>query len=59
MFSNISFSSDSRFLDEVTTTLMDRIPQRQGSGEWKASISGDDLLEFCRRYLVLLEDIAG
>jgi len=40
--SNISFSSESRYLDGVTITFMNRIPK--GGGEWRASIRGDDLL---------------
>jgi hypothetical protein len=57
--SNIAFSSDSRYLNGVTITFMNRVPQRHGGGEWRASIRGDDLLTFCRRYLVLLENITG
>jgi hypothetical protein len=58
--SNISFSSDSRYLDEVTITFENRIPKHKGGGVWRASIRGDDLLEFCRRYLrLIIEDIVG
>jgi len=57
--SNISFSSDSRYLYEVTITFMNRRPQRLGGGTWKASIRGDGLLAFCQRYLELLENLVG
>lgn len=55
---NVSFSSDSRALSEVTITFMNRRPPRLGGGEWRASIRGNDLLQFCRLSLDLLDDIS-
>lgn len=57
--SNVSFSSESRYLTEVTITFMNRLPKRLGGGTWEASIRGDSLLVFCQRYLELLEDLGG
>jgi hypothetical protein len=57
--SNVSFSSDSRYLAEVTITFMNRLPKRLGGGTWSACIRGDDLLVFCQRYLEFLEARVG
>lgn len=57
--SNVSFSSESRYLAEVTITFMNRLPKRLGGGIWEASIRGDNLLVFCQLYLELLEDLVG
>ena len=56
---NVSFSSDSRHLAEVTITFMNRPPKHNGLVTWKASIRADNLLVFCQQYLGLLEGLIG
>jgi hypothetical protein len=48
----IAFSSDSRYLAEVTVLFTNTPPH--GGPRWDGSIRGDDLLNFCHRYLDLM-----
>jgi hypothetical protein len=53
--SNIAFSSDSRWLDEVEIIFTnDHVKPK-----WEAGIRGDELLEFCRLFLSLMEGVVG
>jgi hypothetical protein len=55
--SNVSFSSDSRRMNEVVLTFMNRIPQRLGGGTWQTRIRADKLLVFCDKFLQLLVNV--
>jgi hypothetical protein len=55
--SNIAFSSDSRFLDQVVITFTNKPPNRDWI--WSGSIRGDDLLEFSQRFLRHVEGVVG
>lgn len=55
--SNIAFSSDSRYLHEVEITFVNKPPH--GKWRWEASIQGDQLVEFCRRFLKNMEGAVG
>ena len=54
----IKYSSDSRYLNEVTITVEDST----GKGKpiyWSAEISGDKLYEFCMKFAAHVEDTIG
>jgi hypothetical protein len=55
--SNIAFSSDSRYLHEVEITFVNKPPHKKW--KWEASIQGDQLVEFCHRFLERMEGIVG
>lgn len=46
---NVSFSSEDRHLPDVVIRFVNIAPG--GRRQWLGEIRGDDLLEFCRRYL--------
>jgi hypothetical protein len=54
--SNIAFSSDSRYLNEVEITFVNKPPHGK---RWEASIQGDQLLRFCHLFLARMEGLAG
>ena len=54
----IKFSSDSRFMAEVTITIEDRKP-RQPQSYWGATMSASDLREFCFRLADLVNEVIG
>jgi len=54
---NIAFSSDSRFPQDVIVSFRNTPPHRKWT--WETRIRGDQLLDFCRRYLVLIEQRVG
>jgi hypothetical protein len=51
---NVAFSSDSRYLREVTIYFANVPPS--GRSRWDGSICGDELLRFCRSYLDYMWD---
>lgn len=55
--SNIAFSSDSRFLHEVEVTFVNDPPHKTWT--WEGSIQGDQLVEFCHRFLERMEGVVG
>jgi hypothetical protein len=52
----IAFSSDSRFLEEVTITFENHY---RGQLVWRASIRGTALLDFCRKFLNRIDQYVG
>jgi HEPN pEK499 p136 len=50
---NIQFSSDDREASNVVVTF------RSESGDWKATISAQDLKNFCLRFIDFIEDTIG
>ena len=54
----ISFSSDSRFLNEVQITVADSADKGK-TINWRAEIRGDDLYEFCIRFAIHVRETIG
>lgn len=54
----ITFSSDSRDINDVAITVEDAKPRAEVS-HWCASIPAADLRSFCLRFIQLLEDTVG
>jgi hypothetical protein len=54
----VRFSSDSPIPSAVRVTFEDAKPPKSHV-YWRASISAEDLLEFCRRYAKHVEDVIG
>ena len=54
----ISFSSDSRYLQEVLITVEDS-PDQGKTINWSAKMRGDDLYEFCTRFAIHVRETIG
>ena len=54
----ITYSSDSRYLDQVTITVEDSGDQGK-SINWRAEIMGDKLYDFCMKFAVHVRETIG
>jgi hypothetical protein len=56
---NITFSSDSRYIEEVAIDVENYPPRRTATPNWCARIDAKDLRAFCLRFVDLLENTIG
>ncbi len=56
---NMTFSSDSRFIDDVAIHVANYRPGRATTPNWCARIEARDLRAFCRHFINLLDETIG